>query len=86
MTETTEKAVIEQIELGHKQRKILGIKFKETHDRLDISNKPCKWLFDLSYKQLSRFPIKRPHNFKEREWVDVDNEVINVRKLIIKAE
>jgi len=80
------KAFIEQIEIGHNQRTFLGIKFKETPDRLDISNKPSFWLLDsfTGYKQLARFPIKRPHNFKEREWIDVDikdNEVIAIRKL-----
>ena len=80
------KAFIEQIELGHNEKKVLGIKFKETPDRLDISNKPSYWILDLfrGYKQLARYPIQRPHNFKEREWVDVDiknGEVIAVHQL-----
>ena len=80
------KAFIEQIELGHNERTFLGIKFKETPDRLDISNKPSYWLLDLfrGYKQLARFSIKRPHDFKEREYIDVDikdGEVIAIRKL-----
>lgn len=56
-------------------------------DYLCISNKPARnWFFSMftRYKQLGKFPIKRPHNFKEREWVDVDivdGRVVAVRKL-----
>ena len=68
------KAFIEQIESDM-------IEF----DYLDISNKPVRFFSIFSgYKQLGKFSIKKPHNFKEREWVDVDitdGRVVAVRKL-----
>lgn len=82
------KTFIEQIEGGHKEIKLpLGLKLKETPDFLDISNgKLYLWIFSLvsGYRQLGSFPINRPHQFNEREWVDVDikeGKIVNVKKL-----
>ena len=80
------EAFIEQIEAGLEEKKLWFIKLRRTPDRLDLSNKPSWWILDLfrGYKQLGRFPVDRPHEFREREWVEVDikdNEVVAVRKL-----
>jgi hypothetical protein len=81
------KAFIEQVEAGHKNWNLpLGIVLKEKPDILDISNKGdtnfISYLF--GYRQLGQFKVNRPHDFHEREWVDIDmvnKKITAVRKL-----
>lgn len=80
------KAFIEQIGLGHKEWRFLGIHFKEKSDVLMISNgKPYAWIFSLitGYKQMGVFRINRPHTFSEREWVEItieNDKIVSVEK------
>ena len=86
------RAFIEQIEGGHGEIKLpFGIILKETPDQLDISNGKGEDLGILNfisilmgYKQIGTFKVKRPHKFKEREWVYItikNDKIIRVRKV-----
>ena len=86
------RAYIEQINLGHDEKILpFGLKLQKTPDVLCISNGigadigfliifwPPYW----KYRQLGTYKIKRPHNFKEGEWVNItikDGKIIEARK------
>ena len=79
------KGFIEEIGVGHKEWVLpLGLKLRETKDRLMISNgKPNIWVLSLftGYEQLGVFNVKRPHKFKERVWINLkmkDGKIVSV--------
>ena len=77
---------IEEIATGSEIKIGKFILQKERPDSLFIKNrKPFAWIFSIftGYRQVGIFNVKRPHDFKEGDWVIAekkDNKIIGVVK------